>query len=86
MQKKSPRGLLARTRAVLLAAACLGSYAAAASRQNPTQWTLDDLVKQLDSEARGFRSLSADIDRTKVTVVVNDKATETGQILVRQYD
>ena len=30
-----------------------------------------------------FHSLSADVERTKVTVVVNDRSTETGTILVR---
>jgi outer membrane lipoprotein-sorting protein len=37
----------------------------------------------LDHEAKDFHSLSADIERTKVTVVVNDRSTETGNILVR---
>jgi outer membrane lipoprotein-sorting protein len=37
----------------------------------------------MDSSAKGFRSLSADVERTKVTVVVNDKSTETGTIRVR---
>ncbi len=71
---------------MLLAAVCLAARAAGAAGQTPTQWTLDALVKQLDSAAREFRSLSADIERTKVTVVVNDKSTETGQILVRSDD
>ena len=37
----------------------------------------------MDAEARDFHSLSADIERTKVTVVVNDHSTETGSIKVR---
>jgi len=51
--------------------------------QNQTTWTLEAVLKQLDTGAKEFHSLTADIERTKVTVVVNDRSTETGQILVR---
>ena len=37
----------------------------------------------MDAEARDFHSLSADIERTKVTVVVNDHSIESGSIQVR---
>ena len=36
-----------------------------------------------DCQAKDFHSVSADIERTKVTVVVNDHSTETGSIEVR---
>ena len=55
-----------------------------ASGQNQTNWTLENILKQLDAAAKEFRSLTADLERTKVTVVVNDRSTETGQILVRR--
>lgn len=45
--------------------------------------TLDGILKQLDRSAKNFRSLSADVERTKVTVVVNDRSTEAGTLLVR---
>jgi outer membrane lipoprotein-sorting protein len=54
--------------------------------QAPTSWAVDAVLKQLDSTAREFRSLTADIERTKVTVVVNDRSTETGQIWIRHDD
>ena len=54
------------------------------SPQGP--WTLENVLKQLDAQAASFRSLTADLERTKVTVVVNDKSTETGQISVRSDD
>ncbi len=54
------------------------------ARQRPNGWTPEAVLKQLDAEAKDFHSLTADIERTKVTVVVNDRSTETGQILVRQ--
>ena len=51
--------------------------------QTRSDWTLEAVLKQLDTAAKEFRSLTADIERTKVTVVVNDRSTETGQIYVR---
>jgi len=51
--------------------------------QNHGPLTLEGVLAQLDQSARDFRSLSADVERTKVTVVVNDRSTETGTILVR---
>lgn len=45
-------------------------------------WTLEGTLRQLDEESKGFHSLSADVERTKVTVVVNDKSTTTGTIVV----
>ncbi len=47
-------------------------------------WTLDAVLKQLDHEAGEFRSLTADVERTKVTVVVNDRSTESGEMQVRR--
>lgn len=44
--------------------------------------TLDGVIRQLDSASKNFHGLSADVERTKVTVVVNDKSTESGTILV----
>ncbi len=52
-----------------------------AQARGPT--TLDGVLSQLDSEAESFKGLSADVERTKVTVVVNDKSTDTGTIVVR---
>ncbi len=61
------------------------SFARARSHvsQNHGPFTLDSVLAQLDQSAKDFRSLSADVERTKVTVVVNDRSTETGTILVR---
>jgi len=45
--------------------------------------TLSNVLEELDVSAKDFHSLSADVERTKVTVVVNDRSTESGTILVR---
>jgi outer membrane lipoprotein-sorting protein len=57
-----------------------------ASKSSQANWTLDNILKQMDVQAAGFQSLTADLERTKVTVVVNDKSTESGQIIVRRDD
>lgn len=68
----------------LASASVFAATKAAVSPQS--NWTLDNVLKQMDTQAATFRSLSADLERTKVTVVVNDKSTETGKILVRSDD
>ncbi len=77
-----------RTMVVLLAAFAGATFSAracwGASQQN--SWTLESVLKQLDTQAGEFHSLTADLERTKVTVVVNDKSTESGQIFVRRDD
>jgi len=65
-------------------AALAGTAFALAAPQARTGWTLDSLLQQLDRESKSFRSLTANIERTKVTVVVNDKSTETGMIWMRR--
>lgn len=61
----------------------LGS--AGAQRRTASQdWTLPQILDQLNHEARSFRTLSAQVERTKVTVVVNDRSTEAGKIYVRR--
>lgn len=74
------RDVLLRRWNVLVAAMSAAALAVAA--QNHAPWTLESVLHQLDAEARSFHSLSADVERTKVTVVVNDRSTESGQILV----
>lgn len=51
--------------------------------QNRGPWTLEDVIKKLDSESDSFHGLSADVERTKVTVVVNDRSTDKGNVLVK---
>jgi outer membrane lipoprotein-sorting protein len=70
--------------AVIVAAALFSAARGSTSPQSA--WKLENVLKQLDAQAASFRSLTADLERTKVTVVVNDKSTETGQISVRSDD
>src|SRR5277367_7088291 len=64
----------------IVSAACVSAWPAAGQNHGPA--TLDGTLRELDRSAKGFHSLSADVERTKVTVVVNDRSTETGSILV----
>jgi outer membrane lipoprotein-sorting protein len=45
--------------------------------------TVGSIIEQLDNSAKSFHSLSANVERTKVTVVVNDHSTENGTLLVK---
>ena len=75
--------------AVLLCAAVVGFTLSAGARVGAPQqsnWTLESVLKQLDTQAGEFHSLTANLERTKVTVVVNDKSTESGQIFLRRDD
>ena len=69
--------------AVCTAAWLLAAGLPVAQGQGRLAWTLEGVLRQLDETAKDFHSLSADVERTKVTVVVNDRSTETGTILVR---
>lgn len=72
--------------AIISAAALFPAAAISAQAKNApqTQWTLDGVLRQMDNQAKDFESLTADIERTKVTVVVDDKSTESGKIYVRK--
>ena len=70
--------------AVVTSASLFSTIRASVSQQ--TNWTLDNILNQMDAQAANFHSLTADLERTKVTVVVNDKSTESGQIFVRRDD
>ena len=68
--------------AIVAAASFTLGLSTAAPQQN--SWTLESILKQLETQSGQFQSLTADLERTKVTVVVNDKSTESGQIFVRR--
>ncbi|HUK30486.1 MAG TPA: outer membrane lipoprotein carrier protein LolA, partial [Candidatus Acidoferrum sp.] len=77
-----------RRNTTAFAAICVSLFFAAAglAASQGQHWTTESVLRQLDHEAKGFHSLTANIEQTKVTVAVNDKSTETGQITVRRDD
>jgi len=62
---------------------CLLSVGLTAGSQQKSGLTLNVIFQQLDDNARDYHSMTANVDRTKVTVVVNDKSTESGKIWAR---
>ena len=74
------RFVLGLALAAIVSTACVRAWPAAGQNHSPA--TLEGTLRELDRSAKGFHSLSADVERTKVTVVVNDRSTETGTILV----
>src|SRR6266404_466894 len=75
-----------RTTVLVCAAGAIATFSAFTGWSSSQQYsgTLESVLKQLDIQAGDFHSLTADLERTKVTVVVNDKSTESGKICVRQ--
>jgi outer membrane lipoprotein-sorting protein len=67
---------------IFWAVVCIGVGRGEAIAQSHGPTTVDGVLRQLDRSAKDFHSLSADVERTKVTVVVNDKSTEDGTLLV----
>ncbi len=55
----------------------------AGAAQTTAKWTTEGVLGMMDRSAKGFRSLTADIENTKYTAVVKDTSTETGKIWVR---
>ena len=84
MEENSLQWKHAKTLLALWLLACAApAVVAARSRQSQSKWTWPAVREQLDREAKDFHSLSAGMERTKVTVVVDDRSTETGDIFVR---
>ncbi|MBI4461277.1 MAG: outer membrane lipoprotein carrier protein LolA [Acidobacteria bacterium] len=44
------------------------------------EWDSDTLIERLNEAAKHFRTVSAKLEYTKVTVVVDDKSTQTGEL------
>ena len=57
----------------------LGSILPSAHAQ---AYTVDQVIAKLDQAGRAFKSLEASIERTKVTVLVNDRSTDSGKFYV----
>lgn len=73
------RGFTAAILALLMISGVLFARAA----QSRPSFSVESALHQLDAQAKTFHSLSADVERTKVTVVVNDHSTEEGTLRVR---
>jgi outer membrane lipoprotein-sorting protein len=68
---------------VALAVLPFGWTVGGAAGQARSAMSTDTVMRELDREAKNLHSLTADIERTSVTVVVNDRSTESGRIFMR---
>jgi len=64
----------------------LMATAVAMAGQGAQHWTAEGVLAMMDSSARDFHTLSADVQHIKFTQVVNDTSTETGQMWMRRDD
>lgn len=71
--------LAARLIRIVLLLTSIGAILPEAQAQS---YTLDQVMTKLDQASRVFRSMEAAIQRTKVTVLVNDKSTDSGKMYV----
>lgn len=82
---KSGCGNSSRARAIAGRLLLLLITVAACNAQTPSApegaAKLDDVLANMDKSAAKFSSLVADLDYTKVTVIVNDRSTQNGRIL-----
>ena len=77
--ERPPEGSQVRTatKAVLLVVCLLAPAALPAQK---SKWTQEKLVERLNQAHDSFRTLTAALQYTKVTVVVDDKSVETGRL------
>ncbi len=78
------RGLLTRMACgVVLLGALSDAPLAAAPRQAHEGPSLETVLRELDREAKALHTVTAEIERTTVTAVVNDRSTESGRFFMR---
>lgn len=81
MRRKIP--LSVALAVALLLALTMNAAGRSAKPQPRNGLTLEAVLDSLNREAKDFHSLAADVERTKVTVVVNVKSTDTGTLWIR---
>jgi len=79
---QAPRSLLTAVALALalLAAGIPSRDAAASPRKGKLPPPLSEILSRMNDSAKNLKTVSADLEYTKVTVLVDDKSTETGRI------
>jgi outer membrane lipoprotein-sorting protein len=75
------RALNSWTRALLAGALALAVAQPVGARKGKAPADLAEVLSRMNESAKRLKTVSANLEYTKVTVLVNDKSTETGQIL-----
>ncbi len=83
---QAPRSLLTAVALALalLAAGIPSRDAAAGPRKGKLPPPLSEILSRMNDSAKNLKTVSADLEYTKVTVLVDDKSTETGRIFYRK--
>jgi outer membrane lipoprotein-sorting protein len=68
----------------LLTAGIPSRDAAASPRKGKLPPPLSEILSRMNDSAKNLKTVSADLEYTKVTVLVDDKSTETGRIFYRK--
>lgn len=68
----------------LLAAGIPSRDAAAGPRKGKLPPPLSEILSRMNDSAKNLKTVSADLEYTKVTVLVDDKSTETGRLFYRK--
>jgi outer membrane lipoprotein-sorting protein len=82
--RQGPILKLAKFINLLLVSTVIAWVVTASTGQSEQRWTPEGVLAMMDKSAQDFHSLTADIQRTKFTAVVNDNSTETGQMWIRK--
>jgi outer membrane lipoprotein-sorting protein len=79
---QAPRSLLTAVALALalLAAGIPSRDAAASPRKGKLPPPLSEILSRMNDSAKNLKTVSADLEYTKVTVLVDDKSTESGRI------
>jgi outer membrane lipoprotein-sorting protein len=78
-----PKGCLRWTAAALLAAGTC-SLAWGAARHKETALDLKEILSRMKERGKQLKTVSSDLEYTKVTVLVNDRSTEYGELYFRK--
>src|SRR6266566_2894460 len=68
-----------KTHKIIFCVFCASLWLIPPSQAQPDGYTLDQVFAKMDEVQKRFRSAAADIERTHVTVLVNDKDVSSGK-------
>src|SRR6266487_2124207 len=79
MKPRKPATKKHKTHKIIFCVFCAFLWLIPPSQAQPDGYTLDQVFAKMDEVQKRFRSAAADIERTHVTVLVNDKDVSSGK-------
>jgi outer membrane lipoprotein-sorting protein len=83
VNRNLPSSLFGRLAAVLLVLSTLPASLAFAGKKPKASHDLSEILDRMNDSAKRLKTVSADLEYTKVTVLVNDRSTESGRLYYR---